>query len=105
MRLTNTIDATNQIQDVLVAAVTGEAWVRVVKTSEASLFNPRSAKVEIGTTTYSFEKGADDQWRWSSVSVWGNFEGVHGAGCDASGFRVNDPDSIDTLDHLTSERD
>jgi hypothetical protein len=71
---------------------------RITATPERSKFCPARVEAQIGSTEYLFKYGSDCAWRLVSVSNYGNYHGVHGPGCDASGFVIRDMDVCEQLD-------
>lgn len=60
--------------------------------------------MSVKTTEYTFEKGRDGVWRWTFESTYGNGECIYGAGCDATGFRI-DQDLYDALEEIVTENE
>lgn len=57
-----------------------------------------------GGNEYHFTHFDSLGWRWASQSIYGKWEGVHGAGCDAQGFKITDEDHVAYLDAVLQGR-
>lgn len=64
--------------------------------------NP-TARVREGTTEYVLSYHRDGKWRVGFVSTYGNTQGLHGSGCDASGLVITDIELMGALDGLFVE--
>jgi len=75
---------------------------KTVTVEAASVFVPATVVIDHNGSDHQFQLGGDGQWRLCSTSTWGNYEGVYGEACGASGFVVRDADAVDSLDWIVS---
>lgn len=68
-----------------------------VRTEREGRYVPAVVNVREGSTTYQFQRAVDRKWRLTSVNTYGNYQGVTGHGCDASGYVITDRYVADEL--------
>lgn len=76
--------ASNDLPDIDTAS-------RAVLDGRAYRFTASTVKADSADGTYTFERGADGQWRLRGRESWGGTVGVTGDPADASGVIVSDP--------------
>lgn len=68
-----------------------------VSAERGGQFTSDTVTVQDGSTAYAFSRGVDRAWRLATVNTYGNVSFVRGAGCDASGFVINDHFVVEEL--------
>jgi hypothetical protein len=75
---------------------------KTVSVEDSSTFLPPTVVIDQNGSDWQFSLGRDGKWRLGSVSTWGNWQGISGDACGASGFTVRDREQAEILDDLVS---